>query len=195
LVIFLAQKYAYLGSVREVNGRGATHGEHSGRTRNTDDGVRRLYGRQRETVALAQVLDAAGRGRARFVSLEGAVGTGKSTLLSIVREDARRCGWTVLTGRAAFLESGYDFGVLRQLLATPHAPELPSGSAPDTRKASTTSRSSGRWCSASSPSIRSTQSAPENFAPSDGEHCPMPALFIHGTRGHVRPRHGDCRAR
>ncbi|GLY75129.1 helix-turn-helix transcriptional regulator [Actinoallomurus iriomotensis] len=84
----------------------------------------RLYGREPDTAALASALDAVAGGRARLLSLEGAAGAGKSALLARARADARRRGWTVLTGRAAMLEAANDFGVLRQVLAgLPPAPD------------------------------------------------------------------------
>jgi DNA-binding CsgD family transcriptional regulator len=86
---------------------------------------RRLYGREPELAVLTSALDAVGRGRARLLSLEGAAGIGKSALLAEVRADARRRGWTVLTGRAAVLEAANDFGVLREILAG--LPALPDG--------------------------------------------------------------------
>ncbi|GAA4235320.1 LuxR family transcriptional regulator [Actinomadura meridiana] len=79
--------------------------------------TRKLYGRASETAMLTSALDAVAGRRSRAVSLEGAAGTGKSTLLNRVRADARRRGWTVLSGRATVLETGYDFGVLRQAVA------------------------------------------------------------------------------
>ncbi|MFL6053290.1 MAG: AAA family ATPase [Actinoallomurus sp.] len=90
------------------------------RSREFDTGTRdtrRLYGRESETEALAASLDAVAGGRARLLCLEGAAGMGKSALLAWVRVDARRRGWTVLTGRATILEAANDFGVLRQVLA------------------------------------------------------------------------------
>jgi DNA-binding CsgD family transcriptional regulator len=91
---------------------------------NGPDASGRLYGREPDTAALASALDAVAAGRARLLSLEGAAGAGKSALLARVRADARRRGWTVLTGRAAILEADNDFGVLRQVLGgLPPAPD------------------------------------------------------------------------
>jgi hypothetical protein len=53
----------------------------------------------------------------RLAHAEGAAGMGKTTLLARRRADARRRGWTVLSGRATVLEMSNDFGVLRQPLA------------------------------------------------------------------------------
>jgi DNA-binding CsgD family transcriptional regulator len=89
--------------------------------------TRRLYGREPETTEFAAALDAVAGGRAWLLSLEGAAGLGKSALLAWVGADARRRGWTVLTGRAAILEGANDFGVLRQVLAG--LPPLPDGRA------------------------------------------------------------------
>ncbi|TQL97447.1 regulatory LuxR family protein [Actinoallomurus bryophytorum] len=104
--------------------------EHLGwpRDLDPDDGpggrlARRLYGREPELAALTSVLDAVGRGGSRLLSLEGAAGTGRSALLAKVRSDARRRGWTVVTGRASILEAANDFGVLRQVLAGSPAPQ------------------------------------------------------------------------
>ena len=122
---------AQLTNARDAS-RGAMRTEHLGWSRDLDpdDGpggrfARRLYGREPETAALASVLDAVGRGGARLLSLEGAAGTGRSVLLAKVRSDARRRGWTVVTGRASILEETNDFGVLRQVLAG--LPALPDG--------------------------------------------------------------------
>lgn len=73
---------------------------------------------------LGSVLDSVARGQPRLLCLDGAAGTGKSALLAAVREDARRRGWTVLSGRAAVLETGNAFGVLRQVMdGLPAAPD------------------------------------------------------------------------
>lgn len=85
----------------------------------------RLYGRSREISMLTSALDAVAGRRPRSLWLEGAAGMGRSTLLRRVGADARRRGWTVLSGRATVLETANDFGVLRQAL-TGLAP-LPDG--------------------------------------------------------------------
>jgi len=73
---------------------------------------------------LGSVLDTVARGRPRLLCLEGPAGSGKSALLAAVAEDARRRGWTVLSGRAAVLETGNAFGVLRQVMdGLPSAPD------------------------------------------------------------------------
>jgi DNA-binding CsgD family transcriptional regulator len=125
---------AMRGRAQLANARDASRTERLGWSHvlDPDDGpggrlARRLYGREPETAALASVLDAVGRGGARLLSLEGAAGTGRSVLLAKVRSDARRRGWTVVTGRASILEEANDFGVLRQVLAG--LPALPDGRA------------------------------------------------------------------
>ena len=65
---------------------------------------------------LAAALDSCAGGRPRALYIEGAAGTGKSTLLAEAQADARLRGWTVFTGRSSILEAGNDLGVLRQLL-------------------------------------------------------------------------------
>jgi DNA-binding CsgD family transcriptional regulator len=85
----------------------------------------RLYGRESETALLASALDAVAGRRPRLLTLEGAAGTGRTALLARARADARRRGWSVLSGHGAILETSYEYGVLRQLLGG--LPPLPDG--------------------------------------------------------------------
>ena len=74
---------------------------------------------------LAAALDSCAEGRPRALYVEGAAGTGKSTVLAEAQADAHLRGWTVLTGRSSILEAANDLGVLRQLLdALPPLPDV-----------------------------------------------------------------------
>ena len=87
---------------------------------------RPVYGRETERAVLAAALDSCAGGRPRALYVEGAAGTGKSTVLAEAQADAHLRGWTVLTGRSSILEAANDFGVLRQLLDA--LPPLPDAS-------------------------------------------------------------------
>ena len=62
----------------------------------------------------AAVASACG-GAGAAVLVEGAAGIGKTSLLALACEQAARAGMTVLAARAAEFESGYAWGVARQL--------------------------------------------------------------------------------
>ena len=64
----------------------------------------------------ALIEEAAAAGRGRLVVIEGPAGIGKTALLAEARRLAERSGFTVLSARAGELETGYAFGVVRQLL-------------------------------------------------------------------------------
>ena len=69
-----------------------------------------LLERAEELRALDAVLNTGG-----VLVIEGGVGIGKTSLLSESGERARRRGWRVLRGCGSELETGFAFGVVRQL--------------------------------------------------------------------------------
>ncbi|SDW25126.1 regulatory protein, luxR family [Amycolatopsis xylanica] len=77
---------------------------------------RRLHGRDRELDLLAAHLERIGAGEPAVVTLTGAAGTGKTSLLTAAAELAEAQGFLVLSARAAKAERDFAFGVVRQLL-------------------------------------------------------------------------------
>ena len=75
-----------------------------------------LLERESELAALARDVAAAQAGAGRLVLIEGPPGIGKTALLSAVRCDAQDAGMGVTRARGTELESGFAFGVVRQLL-------------------------------------------------------------------------------
>src|SRR5919198_2657203 len=73
--------------------------------------------RERELAAIDRLCRAAGDGAGQALLLEGPAGIGKSTLLSAARTRGEAAGLRVLSARASELESGFGFGVARQLFA------------------------------------------------------------------------------
>lgn len=69
-----------------------------------------LLERDGELAALDALLDDGG-----VVVVEGGAGIGKTSLVAEACDRARRRGWQVLRGSGAELESGFPFGVVRQL--------------------------------------------------------------------------------
>ena len=69
-----------------------------------------LLERADELLALDALLDTGG-----VLVIEGGVGIGKTSLLRVGCERARRRGWRVLRGGGSELETGFAFGVVRQL--------------------------------------------------------------------------------
>ena len=67
--------------------------------------------RDRELAALDALLDRGGA-----LVIEGGAGIGKTTLAAAAAAAARQRGWRVLRGCGSGLESGFAFGVVRQLL-------------------------------------------------------------------------------
>ena len=84
-----------------------------------------LVDREAETTRLRACLRSALDGVAGLAVIEGPAGIGKTTLLDLVRGEARTAGATVLSGRGSQLEREFGFGVVRQLfdpvLAAPEA--------------------------------------------------------------------------
>jgi DNA-binding NarL/FixJ family response regulator len=81
----------------------------------------RFLEREAEIGALQSLLSAARAGDGRLVVVEGAAGIGKTRLLAVARELAALDGFVVLAARAGELESGFAFGLVRQLFDAPLA--------------------------------------------------------------------------
>jgi DNA-binding CsgD family transcriptional regulator len=74
-----------------------------------------LLDREAELGLISAAVASACTGAGAAVLVEGAGGIGKTSLLAQACEQAARAGMTVLTARAAEFESGYAWGVARQL--------------------------------------------------------------------------------
>ena len=70
-----------------------------------------LHERERELAAVEELLD----GRGRMLLFEGRAGIGKTSLLEVACARAAELGFEVLRARGSELESGFAFGVVRQL--------------------------------------------------------------------------------
>jgi DNA-binding CsgD family transcriptional regulator len=73
--------------------------------------VGKLHEREREMAAIRELLD----GRGRMLLLEGRAGIGKTSLTEVACSRAAELGCEVLRARGSELESGFAFGVVRQL--------------------------------------------------------------------------------
>jgi hypothetical protein len=74
-----------------------------------------LYEREGELARVDALLAAARAGRGGVLLITGRAGIGKTMLLGAARERAGQAGMQVLAGRGGELESGFSFGVARQL--------------------------------------------------------------------------------
>src|SRR6516225_6713615 len=74
-----------------------------------------LCEREGELARVDALLTAARAGRGGVLVITGPAGIGKTVLLGAARERASRVGMRVLAGRGGELESGFSFGVARQL--------------------------------------------------------------------------------
>jgi DNA-binding SARP family transcriptional activator/DNA-binding CsgD family transcriptional regulator len=74
-----------------------------------------LVDREVELGQLRMCLGLALEGVPRLAVVEGPAGVGKTSLLHLVRDDARRAGVTVLSARGSQLEKEFAFGAVRQL--------------------------------------------------------------------------------
>ena len=83
--------------------------------------MRPLLERETEIAAVDALLAAARAGSGRALVVSGEPGIGKSALLALAVSRAQGGGFTVLTAGGAALETGFPFGVARQLLEA-HAP-------------------------------------------------------------------------
>ena len=70
-----------------------------------------LREREREMAAIRDLLD----GRGRMLLLEGRAGIGKTSLIEVACSRADESGGEVLRARGSELESGFAFGMVRQL--------------------------------------------------------------------------------
>jgi len=77
--------------------------------------VARLLERDKEFLAIDDAIRAALARDGTAVVLEGPAGIGKTSLLDTARRRAIEAGMTVIASHAAFLESDFAFGVVRQL--------------------------------------------------------------------------------
>ena len=75
----------------------------------------RLCEREGELACVDALLAAARASRGGVLLITGPAGIGKTVLLGAARERASQAGMRVLTGRGGELESGFSFGVARQL--------------------------------------------------------------------------------
>jgi DNA-binding CsgD family transcriptional regulator len=86
-----------------------------------------LYEREGELARVDALMTAARAGRGGVLVITGSAGIGKTVLLGAARERAGQAGMRLLAGRGGELESGFSFGVARQLfeplLAEPAAAE------------------------------------------------------------------------
>jgi DNA-binding CsgD family transcriptional regulator len=89
----------------------------------TPDG---LLEREHEIERIRGAVRAVGQRAGGVVVIEGAAGMGKSRLLEHARERASKQGLRVLSARAAELEQGFPFGVIRQLFERTIAEAEPS---------------------------------------------------------------------
>jgi len=74
-----------------------------------------LCERESELARVDALLAAARAGRGGMLLITGPAGIGKTALLAAARERADQAGTRVLAGRGGELESGFSFGVARQL--------------------------------------------------------------------------------
>src|SRR4051812_25856890 len=96
-----------------------------------------LLERGRELAAINRLCRASRDGAGEALLLEGPAGIGKSSLLAAARTEGEAAGLRVLTARASELESGFGFGVVRQLFepvlaggGPPPRPRPPGRAAP-----------------------------------------------------------------
>ncbi|MBV9941438.1 MAG: AAA family ATPase [Solirubrobacterales bacterium] len=78
-------------------------------------GAVRVLDRELETAHLRRAMDHSWHGVGRLVVIEGPAGIGKTTLIEVARDLARRQGMQVRVARGAQLEQSFPFGVVRQL--------------------------------------------------------------------------------
>src|SRR4051794_124004 len=94
-----------------------------------------LLERGRELAAINRLCRASRDGAGEALLLEGPAGIGKSSLLAAARTEGEAAGLRVLTARASELESGFGFGVVRQLFEPVLAGAAPPGRAAGRRGA------------------------------------------------------------
>jgi DNA-binding CsgD family transcriptional regulator len=75
----------------------------------------RLLDRAAELTVISGILESACASSGSALLIEGAAGIGKTSLLAYACDRARDAGMTVLAARSAEFESGYAWGIVRQL--------------------------------------------------------------------------------
>ncbi|HYA49702.1 MAG TPA: ATP-binding protein, partial [Streptosporangiaceae bacterium] len=75
-----------------------------------------ILGRDEELAVLSAAAEAAETGHGAFVLVEGPAGIGKTTLLRVACGRPEVPGPRVLTARGLALESGFAYGIARQLI-------------------------------------------------------------------------------
>src|SRR6266550_7594940 len=86
-----------------------------------------ILGRDAELAVLSAAADAAEAGRGAFVLVEGPAGIGKTTLLRVACARPKVPGPRILTARGLALESGFAYGIARQLIEPVRASAGPAG--------------------------------------------------------------------
>ncbi|MFJ9948573.1 ATP-binding protein [Kitasatospora sp. NPDC091207] len=89
----------------------------------------RLLERERETEVATSALLRTRAGEGGVVLFEGERGSGKTSLLRLLRDDAQTMGFQVLHARGGELEQGFSWAIVRQLFE--RTPAEPSGGVPD----------------------------------------------------------------
>src|SRR5215470_12660529 len=84
-----------------------------------------ILGRDAELAALSAAAGAAGAGHGAFVLVEGPAGIGKTTLLRAACARPEVPGPRILTARGLALESGFAYGIARQLIEPVRASASP----------------------------------------------------------------------
>ncbi|HEX5293426.1 MAG TPA: LuxR family transcriptional regulator, partial [Streptosporangiaceae bacterium] len=147
-----------------------------------------LLERADELRALDTVLNTGG-----VLVIEGGAGIGKTSLLRLGSERAARSGWRVLRGTGSELETGFAFGVVRQLFERELAAAEPAQRA--------------QWLAGPAAAVRgllgAPDTAPDPFAVVHGLYwltvnmaaCPRRAADPAGGRLHGRPGGGRDRGR
>jgi DNA-binding CsgD family transcriptional regulator len=80
------------------------------------DGQQLILDRDAELAAVASAAAAAAAGRGRLVLVDGPAGIGKSAVLRAARAEAAAAGMRLLPARGLYLEQGFSYGIVRQLL-------------------------------------------------------------------------------
>jgi DNA replication protein DnaC len=75
----------------------------------------RLLERAPDVAEISRCVRAAGAGEGCALVLEGPAGIGKTALLTVTCDEARKAGMAILTARAGELETGLPWGVVHGL--------------------------------------------------------------------------------
>jgi DNA-binding SARP family transcriptional activator/tetratricopeptide (TPR) repeat protein len=98
-----------------TSGRGATQGSGPVPSQRRPPTGPRLVDREGELAELRTALAEVLAGQGRTAVIEGPAGIGKTSLMAVVRDEARAAGATVLGARGSQLEREFGFGAVRQL--------------------------------------------------------------------------------